>query len=244
MIDFHCHLDLYPDPKAIVNRPELASMYVLAVTTTPAAWEGNQELVRHQKRVRVAFGLHPELVGQRAQEIDHFIELLPHARYVGEVGLDGSPQLRWSFHKQDEVFRRILQACRAEGGRVLSIHSRRATEEVLNAISEEKSAGTPILHWFSGTAKQLERAIGMGCWFSVGPRMLASDAGRRLAAAMPPDRVLTETDGPFASQQGISLVPWDVRYAEEALQQIWQTRQIAVKERLLGNLRSLLGKDA
>lgn len=56
----------------------------------------------------------------------------------------------------------------AAGGRILSIHSRRAASEVLDRLAAVPDAGTPILHWFSGTQRQLDRAIDLGCWFSVG----------------------------------------------------------------------------
>src|SRR3546814_10842246 len=68
--------------------------------------------------------------------------------------------------------------CRAAGGRVISLHSRRAAGEVLDAIESIRDAGTPILHWFSGTGRQLDRAIDLGCWFSVGPAMLRTEKGR------------------------------------------------------------------
>ena len=38
MIDFHCHLDLYPDPRAVLDGIDARGTYVLAVTTTPKAW--------------------------------------------------------------------------------------------------------------------------------------------------------------------------------------------------------------
>jgi TatD DNase family protein len=80
---------------------------------------------------------------------------------------------------------------------VLTVHSRSAADLVIGTIERYPRIGLPILHWFSGTTNQLERAVAAGCWFSVGPAMMRSTKGRELAAAMPIDRILTETDAPF-----------------------------------------------
>ena len=52
LIDFHCHLDLYPDHVAAVQEAETAGVFTLAVTTTPKAWPRNHELTRGTKHVR------------------------------------------------------------------------------------------------------------------------------------------------------------------------------------------------
>lgn len=185
MIDFHCHIDLYPDPSAILEGIDAHGTYVLAVTTTPKAWRGNKKLVGARKRVRVALGLHPELVAQRHGEVALLCGLLPEARYVGEIGLDGSPAHRDSMDQQRAVFDRILQACAGHGGRIMTIHSRGAATSVLDALEKHRDAGVPILHWFSGTSRELERAIAMGCWFSIGPAMLRSRRGGTLHPICP-----------------------------------------------------------
>lgn len=209
MIDFHCHIDLYPDPSAILEGVDARGTHVLAVTTTPKAWRGTSKLVGTRTRVRVALGLHPELVAQRYGEVALLCGLLPEARYVGEIGLDGSPAHRGSMDQQRAVFDRILQACADHGGRIMSIHSRGAAPLVLDALERHHAAGVPILHWFTGTPRELERAIAMGCWFSIGPAMLRSRKGRELVSNMPLNRILTETDAPFARNEDAPLMPWE-----------------------------------
>ena len=66
LVDFHCHLDLYPDHAAIVEECESRGVFTLAVTTTPRAWPRNNELASATRHVRAALGLHPQLVGERA----------------------------------------------------------------------------------------------------------------------------------------------------------------------------------
>jgi len=239
MIDFHAHLDLYPQPGEVVRRCTELGVHVLSVTTTPSAYAGTLALATNAPRIRTALGLHPQIAAERYTELGLFESLLPDARYVGEVGLDGGPEFASTWKRQVEVFDTILSLCAKAGGRVFSVHSRRAATHVLDAIEKHSSAGTPVLHWFSGTKRELARASALGCWFSIGPAMLASSKGRALIASMPLERVLTESDGPFAQMRGRSLWPWDVTSALQPLAELWSTDELDVDRRLKNNLRDL-----
>ena len=243
MIDFHCHLDLYPDPAAIVAECQARNLYVLSVTTTPAAFDGTRALSAGSTRIRTAVGLHPQLVAERKNELPLLLKLIAEARYVGEIGLDGSAEYSSSLADQAQVFEAVLRGCSNAGGRILSIHSRGAAKLVLDTLSRWPRAGTPVLHWFSGTERELLRAIDLGCWFSVGPAMLMSQKGIRLVQRMPPERILTESDGPFAKVQGRPAVPWDVRDAVHALAKVWSLSNEATQQALLANLRGLAGSS-
>ena len=151
--------------------------------------------------------------------------------------MDGSPPHRHSLELQRAVFRRILAECARLGGRVLSIHSRGAADEVLDEVAVQPGAGLPILHWFSGTARQLDRAVQLGCWFSVGPAMVRSAKGRALVSRMPPDRLLTETDAPFARSGDRSFCPWEATDCAPALAEALAIRPKQVLPQLRGNLR-------
>lgn len=239
MIDLHCHLDLYPEPQKVAKECQERNLYVLSVTTTPSAWSGTTALAAGAPRIRTALGLHPQLAHERKGELALFERLLPETRYVGEIGLDGGPEYKRYWSDQVTVFDRILAACRSAGGRVLSVHSRRASAAVLDHLEKAPGAGIPVLHWFSGPLRDLERAIDLGCWFSVGPAMLAGEKGRALAARMPQNSVLTETDGPFVRLGGQAAYPWDVANAVKGLAELWGVHQPEA-ERLLGeNLRRL-----
>jgi TatD DNase family protein len=210
LIDFHCHLDLYPDPAAAVKAASAEGVYVLSVTTTPSAYEGTAALARKGRRIRTALGLHPELAVARRSELPLFHRLLPTVAYVGEVGLDGSPPHKDTLSTQAEILHEILDACAGLGGRTISLHSRGAAEMLLDLLEFEPLAGRFVLHWFSASRKQVERASRLGCWFSVGPAMMASKSGRAAVDAMPMDRILPETDGPFGMVRGKVLQPGDV----------------------------------
>ena len=90
VIDFHCHLDLYPDPLAVRDECVKRGMYVLSVTTTPSAWQGTSALAADTKRIRTALGLHPQLAHERRNELTLFDGFLPRRPYIGEIGLDGA----------------------------------------------------------------------------------------------------------------------------------------------------------
>lgn len=244
MIDFHCHLDLYSNPHEVTRQCAERGLYILSVTTTPSAWKQSAELIAGAPRIRLALGLHPELARERKGELDLFDSLLPQCRYVGEIGLDGSPELRETWLDQMQVFEHVLAACEAAGGRIMTIHSRRAADDVLGCLRRFGKAGHPVLHWFSGGTKSLDRAIDLGCWFSVGPGMIAGEKGRSLVARMPKNRVLTETDGPFSMIKGKSAYPWDVGIAVTALADIWGVTPDEASVMLEENLRQLLSDRA
>jgi TatD DNase family protein len=239
MIDFHCHLDLYPEPHTVLRECVARGVYVLSMTTTPSAWPGTAALAKNAPRIRTALGLHPQIAHERKGELPLFEQFLPDVRYVGEIGLDGGPEYRRYWQDQVEVFARILYLCEKAGGRILSVHSRRAARPVLDALAAHPEVGIPVLHWFSGTPRELRRAIDLGCWFTIGPVMLGSEKGRALAALMPRDRVLTETDGPFALLDGRAALPWDAERAIAALADIWGQPTAYVSERIGDNLRRL-----
>jgi TatD DNase family protein len=239
-IDFHCHLDIYPNFPDLIAECEKRQIFTLAVTTTPRAWHRNYGLAKPTKYIQAALGLHPQIVSQFSHEVDILCELIPQARYIGEIGLDGSSEHSSSLDLQKSVLRKILRACIANGGRIMSFHSRGAAEEVLDILEEYKDAGIPILHWFSGTLKELDRAISLGCWFSVGPAMLNSRKGSEIAKKIPRDKILTETDGPFAKENGKVLMPWNVVSAIDKLSSLWGEDAIYTNQQILENAQYLL----
>lgn len=242
MIDFHCHLDLFPEPERIVAAAEAARIYVLSVTTTPKAYRKTAQLANGRRYIRTALGLHPQLAHERSHELPLWEALVSETRYIGEIGLDGSPGYRKHADIQLRVFERILKVSAELGGRIMTIHSRRAASEVVDALRKHGCGETAVLHWFSGTRKQLTEAKKLGCWFSVGPAMLRSESGRKLASEMPRERVLTETDGPFAMIDDRPLMPWDVETAVKQLADLWQVDIDEADSQLTTNLKTLISQ--
>ena len=183
--------------------------------------------------------MHPQLAHQRKGELPQFEKLIDQTRYVGEIGLDGAPEFKLHWEDQLYVFTTALDICQAAGGRVLSLHSRRAATAVLDALVAKPGAGLPILHWFSGSTRELVRAVDLGCWFSVGPGMLRGEKGRELAKRMPQNRVLTEADGPFVQIDGRAAWPWEAAIAVQELASIWGASPPDVERQLASNLARL-----
>lgn len=240
MIDFHCHLDLYPQGLALAKEVNGRNQFTLVVTTSPRAYRATSRVFAGLRNVHVALGLHPEVAEEKVAELDALIAGVAAARFVGEIGLDGSPRFCRTLPLQERVFRAALGECAAQGGRVLSIHSRGAERRVVELLALQPRVGVPVLHWFSGSLAELQDAVRLGCWFSVGPAMLAGAKGRSLLARMPVDRVLPETDGPFTSSRGQPLKPWDAWTIGPALAQTWGQPLEFVESQLTANLESLL----
>jgi TatD DNase family protein len=233
-------IDLFVEPQRVIEEIERRNIGVLSVTTTPSAWTGTSRLAEGCPPIRTALGLHPQLAHERIHELGLFEKFLPETRFVGEIGLDGSPALRSGWLYQVEVFDTILKLCADAGGKIASIHSRRAAGAVLDAIGEHPGMGRAILHWFSGSKTELRRAVDLGCWFSLGPAMLRTSKGRSLVSAMPRTKILLETDAPFAALPNQRLHPWDIQLAAEALCSIWQLDLAHVLAQLRANESALV----
>lgn len=240
-VDFHCHLDLYPDLEHAVDDAERAGVYTLTVTTTPRAWPRNLQLTRQTRFVRCALGLHPQLVAERAHELPIWERYLPEARYVGEVGLDAGPRFYRSFEQQKQVFNRVLQCCAEAGNKILTVHSVRAAKAVLDSIEAHLPADRSkvVLHWFTGSVAEARRAVELGCYFSINTEMARTDRGRAVIASLPIERLLTETDGPFTRQLGRPACPADAFLAVEAVAALRGLAASDMAKTVLANLRSL-----
>lgn len=244
LVDFHCHLDLYPDHVAAIEECERLGIFTLAVTTTPRAWPRNDGLASGTHHVRAALGLHPQLVAERADELTIWEQYLPQARYIGEVGLDAGPRFYRSFDLQKRVFEHILRACARAGGKILTIHSVRAGGAVLDMLEAHlpASRGKAVMHWFTGTKTEARRAVDLGCYFSINSKMLENERNRAIVASLPSHRLLTETDGPFVEIAGRTVRPPDVETTVKALALVRDTDSASLTETIRANLKCLLSE--
>lgn len=244
LVDFHCHLDLYPDHEKAVRQADEVGIFTLAVTTTPRAWPRNNELALQTKHVRAALGLHPQLVAEHEAEIEIWDNYLSETRYVGEVGLDASPRFYRSLDAQKRIFRYILTRCAEARNKILSVHSFRASKLVLDYVEEllPPERGKVVLHWFTGTKKEMERAVKLGCYFSVNSTMLTSERHMSMVINIPKERILTETDGPFTRTFDRPSVPSDVAFAIDKLGSLHGKQSIELLKIVRANLRELLAE--
>lgn len=217
MMDLHCHLDLFPHAISLLPEVNNRNAFTLAVTTSPRAWQASSRVMAKYTRIAVGLGFHPELIADRIGEMPFMIRALEQVKYVGEIGLDGTPRNKATLPIQTEALCSIIRNCGKQRTHVMSIHSRAAVGQVLSILERRNVSAIPILHWFTGSQRELNRAMDLGCWFSVNPSMLVHSGSKRLVTQMPLDRILPETDGPFAEIDGKILMPWEAMNICETL---------------------------
>ena len=221
-LDTHAHLA--PDV-TVAQLRRLSGAVVFAMTRSLA--EAAYVSERSDPLVVWGIGVHPTAYRDMDSfDSAAFQRLLDRFAFVGEVGLD----FRGS-RRQREVFAEILR-CTADQPVLLSIHSSGMIKETLDALAERPQAGA-ILHWFTGTAAEHERALNLGCYFSVNAAMTNEQL-----ELLPADRSLSETDFPAASSTGATR-PGDVGSVEQRLGQLWEQDPTVVRHRLYANARRL-----
>jgi len=197
--DMHCHVDLMQSMGEFSKAALEERINLLAMTTTPKAYDIEKKKLSVFSNVQVALGLHPQLVFNRSQELGLIEKYIQTTRFVGEIGLDFNKKFYHSKELQIDVFSQIIGWCHKSPMKVISIHSVRSDKYVLDILEKYDSTkhNKCILHWYSGTLKQLDRAIELGCFFSVNEYMLNSPNGRSIIQKIPVDRLLIESDAPF-----------------------------------------------
>jgi len=231
---------LYPKPSSLIDQINQTKTYVLAVTTTPKSWRETNRLVGQSPRIKPALGLHPQLVKDKRSELPLFEALLPETKYVGEVGLDGSKEFKNYLPEQRHVFNKILNLCENTEGKALSIHSRGAASQVLDMIEQHPYCGHVVLHWFTGTSKEIKRAVGLGCWFSVNIAMLKSARGISRFLAIPKDRIVTESDGPFITDNKSPSSPLNISDTVSTIANIWKESTTYADQQIVNNLNMIV----
>jgi len=239
LIDAHCHIDLFPKPADLVTVIDEQRIHTIAVTNAPFVFRHTQALATKSPFLHAALGLHPELIATHGSQLDQMLTLLCETRFVGEVGLDYCTTDHSLRDRQVSVFTRILEECAKLGDKVITVHSRRAARDVIAAVGP-KFPGRVILHWFSGTRADVRKAISYGLWFSVNHAMTQSANGCTILSELPPDQVLTETDGPFLKVSGRAQTPSDVATVLPALATLWKVDQREARRIVADNFERLL----
>jgi TatD DNase family protein len=243
MIDFHCHLDLYPDALKLLPIVAERNLFTLVVTTSPRAWQATSRVFAGYDNIKVALGLHPEIVGKKASERSLLVSCISQTKFVGEIGLDGSSIYQETMPLQEAIFIEALEECERCGGKVLSIHSRNAASRVLDLLEKYSQKSTPVLHWFSGTNQDARRAVALGYWFSVGPAMLRGKKGRAILQELPMDKILPETDGPFAKNGSAPFMPWEAINIVDTLAPLWEVTKEEILKQLKRNISAFINSD-
>jgi TatD DNase family protein len=155
--------------------------------------------------VRQFVGIHPEAAAR--DNLEKFEDIFQsHAQSIdgiGEIGLDGTYDV--PYDRQKHVFSTML-ALAESAGKPVSIHSRKALDDILDILPSYKLKGT-LLHWFAGSKKQLARSMDMGLYVSYGPALVYSDDKKVLLKNTDRERFLVETDGPVRYSRCFESLP-------------------------------------
>jgi TatD DNase family protein len=233
LVDSHCHLAdpaFDSDREAVIDRARAAGLaHALCILAAENTVETDRAigLSRVWPAIRFGVGVHPHQAGQfagrepqAASLVREVIARTPDARAVGEIGLDYhydfAPKL-----VQQAVFRAQIQLAR-ELGLPIIIHTREAEDDTIAILREEgDGAVSGVLHCFTGTPRLAGEGLALGMHVSFAGIVTFPKAGnlREIAARVPGDRLLCETDSPYLAPtpyRGKRNEPaWVVRVAEE-----------------------------
>jgi TatD DNase family protein len=239
LVDSHCHLDFddfSDDLDGIVARARAASVgRLVTISTRVQRRAGLLAIVDRFPDVYCSIGTHPH---HAHEELDlttaDLVALTRHPKTValGEAGLDYHYDLS-PRDAQERGFRNHIAAAR-ETGLPLVIHSREADADMAAILAEEtgKGAFPAVLHCFTGGPELAQRAVALGLFISFTGILTfkKSDELRAIAAALPADRILVETDAPYLAPGRHRGKRNEPSYVVETAKVLAQTRNVTFDE--------------
>ena len=208
--DSHCHLDpmrFGDDLPQVIARARAAGVVGMTLIGTRASdSEAAAELAAREAGLAAAAGIHPnDVAGIEPDEWDRITRLVVSGRVaaVGETGLDwyrdSAPR-----DLQREFFDRHIRLAQSLG-LPLVVHTRDSIRDTLDTLREAIARGplSVVLHAFTGTQAEAEEAVSLGCCLGFAGMVTFRSAAvlRAVAAAVPAERLLIETDSPFLSPE-------------------------------------------
>lgn len=249
LIDSHAHLN-FPqfdaDREAVIARARKAGLVaILNVGTDLASSRAAVKLAEKYDFLYAAVGVHPHDARTLTPTVlDELRRLARHPKVVaiGEVGLDyyrdlsPRPMQQWAFADQ--------LALAAELGLPVVVHSREAHDDVLATLQGWDGVG--VLHSYSAGPERLEEVLELGFYIGISGPVTFPKANRlrAVAAAVPLDRLLVETDCPYLTpvpHRGRRNEPAYVQYVVEAVARARETSPKAVARATADNARRLFG---
>jgi TatD DNase family protein len=239
LVDSHCHLD-FPDLAgeidAVVARAGAAGIgRIVTISTRVRRHAQVLAIAERFPEVFCSVGTHPH---QAHEELDvTAAELIERARHpkvvaIGEAGLDyhydHSPR-----DAQEQGFRAHIAAARATG-LPLVIHSREADADMARILEEEMGQGAfpAVLHCFTGSRALAQAGIALGLHISFTGILTfkASAELRAIAAELPADRILVETDAPYLAPGRYRGKRNEPAYVVETAKVLAETRGVSFDE--------------
>ncbi|MDK2784534.1 MAG: TatD DNase family protein [Bacillota bacterium] len=255
LIDTHAHLqepDLLSDLEDVLRRAQAAGIEgIICVGYDLPSSRLAVKLAEEHPLIWAAVGLHPENLDSLAPDTyDRLAELAQRPRVVawGEIGLDyvhGDPDRA----RQKEAFRRQLEIARTLNLPVI-IHDREAHADTLAILEEagpRQQAG--VMHCFSGSAELARECLALGYYISFAGPVTFKNARRvrEVAATIPAERLLCETDSPYLSPEpyrGQRNEPARVLEVATQLAALFKETLPTFAPRLTANARRLFGLEA
>jgi len=254
LVDSHCHLD-FPDfadgLDAVVARARSAGVgRIVTISTRVRRHDDLLAIAARFPDVFCSVGTHPHHAAEGPDvTADDLVARAQHPKVVaiGEAGLDyhydNSPR-----DAQERGFRTHIAAARASG-LPLVIHAREADDDVARILEEETGRGAfrAVLHCFTGGRDLARRAVALGHYVSFTGILTFknSDALRAIAAELPADRILVETDAPYLAPLPYRGKRNEPAYVVETAKVLAQVRGVSAEEiarQTTGNFFRLFAK--
>lgn len=251
LFDSHCHLDfpgLIEDLDAVLARMAEAGVgEAVCIAVSRPEWPRVLALAERDPRLWATVGVHPDTREGDEPDIDALTATAAHPRVVaiGETGLDyyrHTGDLEW----QRERFRTHIRAAR-RCGRPLVIHTRAAAADTLRLMREEGAdAVGGVMHCFTETWETARAALDLGFHISFSGIVTFRNAGelREVAARVPDERLLIETDAPYLApvpHRGRTNEPAFVRHVAEQVAALRGSTLEAIAALTTTNARRLFG---
>lgn len=253
LIDSHCHLDADEfdgDRAAVVARAQAAGVVAQVVpAVTAAAWPKLRAVCAASDGLYPAYGLHPLFLAQhRPEHLASLGEWIARERpcAIGECGLDFFVE-GLDPAEQQRYFIGQLQLAR-EFDLPVIVHARRAVDAVILAIRKVGRL-RGVVHSFGGSAEQAQQLHALDFLIGLGGPVTYDRAQRlrRLAAAVPLQQLLLETDAPDqpdASIRGQRNEPARLRTVLDTIAALRDTPAATIAAHTTDNARRLFGLDA
>lgn len=203
--DSHCHLQLSQfdaDREATLARMQEKQTGGVVVGTDYAMSVAAVELAKQHNFLWAAVGLHPNDSADELFDMPAYEALAqsPKVVAIGECGLDyfrggGSFEektvQRMRFEMQIELALKV--------GKPLIVHCRNAHEDMLGILAQKKLDIPVIIHFFTGSGELAQKYVELGCYLSFPGPITYTDTYDQSIIDTPIDKILSETDSPFAA---------------------------------------------
>ncbi len=240
LFDSHCHLQLSQfdaDRSAVIARMQERDMVGVLVGTDLATSRQATQLAETQDFLWAAVGLHPNDNLEESFDTKAFEELTKHPKVVaiGECGLDyfrsgGTPEEQAA--QKQRFDKQLILA--AEAQKTLIIHCRNAHDDMLAMLKEYRAgrgAETPIvIHFFTGSGELAQQYLDLGCYLSFPGPITYTDMYDESIRVAPLNRILSETDSPFAAPVPFRGKRNEPVYVEHVVAKIASIKGVSIDE--------------